>query len=140
MRRPRAVHSAERPEDRPFARSRRHRSRILITTFVFAAIYLMIGARLVEFGRVPVARGEAAAGQISTSRPDILDRNGSVLATDVKTFSLYAEPRKIVDVNPYLRWSRSLDEPQLRHNSVDHLPFEREQYFSGIGPSPQTQR
>lgn len=99
MRRPRAVHSAERPEDRPFARSRRHRSRILITTFVFAAIYLMIGARLVEFGRVPVARGEAAAGQISTSRPDILDRNGSVLATDVKTFSLYAEPRKIVDVD-----------------------------------------
>src|SRR5690606_23913369 len=30
-------------------------------------------------------------------RPDILDRNGQTLATDIKTASLYAEPRNIVD-------------------------------------------
>ncbi len=31
------------------------------------------------------------------SRPDILDRNGQVLATDIRTVSLYAEPSKIID-------------------------------------------
>jgi cell division protein FtsI (penicillin-binding protein 3) len=31
------------------------------------------------------------------SRPDILDRNGEILATDVRTVSLFAEPNKIVD-------------------------------------------
>jgi cell division protein FtsI (penicillin-binding protein 3) len=34
---------------------------------------------------------------VLASRPDILDRNGEVLATDIKTASLYAEPRKIID-------------------------------------------
>src|SRR5690242_7977067 len=32
-------------------------------------------------------------------RPDIVDRNGVVLATDVSVFSLYADPRKILDVD-----------------------------------------
>ncbi|RVD65314.1 penicillin-binding protein 2, partial [Mesorhizobium sp. M4A.F.Ca.ET.029.04.2.1] len=33
------------------------------------------------------------------SRPDIVDRNGEVLATDIKTASLFAEPRRIVDAD-----------------------------------------
>jgi cell division protein FtsI (penicillin-binding protein 3) len=36
---------------------------------------------------------------IATARPDILDRNGMVLATDVREPSLFAEPRKIIDVD-----------------------------------------
>ncbi len=32
-------------------------------------------------------------------RPDIVDRNGQVLATDVKTFSIIAEPRHIIEVD-----------------------------------------
>ena len=35
---------------------------------------------------------------VATARPDILDRNGEILATDIKSPSLYAEPRKIIDV------------------------------------------
>ncbi len=34
---------------------------------------------------------------ISEARPDILDRNGAILATDVKTMSVFAEPRRIID-------------------------------------------
>jgi cell division protein FtsI (penicillin-binding protein 3) len=33
----------------------------------------------------------------SGSRPDILDRNGELLATDVKTTSVFAEPNRLID-------------------------------------------
>ncbi len=62
--------------------------------------YAGIGAKLVKFGAsneppqtLKVAADQAAAG----SRPDLLDRNGVILATDVRTMSVFAEPRRIVD-------------------------------------------
>src|SRR5229473_512466 len=39
----------------------------------------------------------AAQDAIATARPDIIDRNGEVLATDVKAPSLFGEPRRIID-------------------------------------------
>ena len=39
------------------------------------------------------------ASRVTASRPDIVDRNGEVLATDIKTASLFAEPRRIVDAD-----------------------------------------
>ena len=36
---------------------------------------------------------------VATARPDILDRNGEVLATDVRMPSLFGEPRRIIDVD-----------------------------------------
>ena len=36
---------------------------------------------------------------MATARPDILDRNGQTLATDVKMPSLFGEPRRIIDVD-----------------------------------------
>ena len=44
-------------------------------------------------------RRSVGADATATARPDIVDRNGQVLATDVKTPSLFAEPRKIIDVD-----------------------------------------
>ena len=40
-----------------------------------------------------------SADAVATARPDILDRNGEILATDVRTPSLFAEPRRIIDVD-----------------------------------------
>ncbi len=45
------------------------------------------------------ARRSVGADAVATARPDILDRNGAILATDVKTPSLFAEPRKLIDVD-----------------------------------------
>ena len=45
----------------------------------------------------PAGIKSSAAEEISAARPDLLDRNGEILATDVKTVSVFAEPRRIVD-------------------------------------------
>jgi cell division protein FtsI (penicillin-binding protein 3) len=80
----------------------RARNRVLIAMACFTAIYGTIGARLVYFG---VQEGEVASLHAiaeTAARPDLVDRNGETLATDIKTASLYAEPRKIVDADEAL--------------------------------------
>ncbi len=76
-------------------------ARVAIAMVFFAAVYGLIALRLVSLGMAKEAPATAYIGAqqaIAASRPDLLDRNGEILATDIKTASLYAEPRKIVDV------------------------------------------
>jgi cell division protein FtsI (penicillin-binding protein 3) len=76
------------------------RNRIVIAVAAFAIAYLAIIGRLVMFGIMePSAVGafNDPNASITTSRPDLVDRNGEILATDIKMASLYAEPRNIVD-------------------------------------------
>ncbi|MGD0722586.1 MAG: penicillin-binding protein 2 [Roseiarcus sp.] len=74
------------------------RIRLLMLGLVVA--YAGIAARLVALGvshdpplTLKVAADQAASG----ARPDLLDRNGEILATDVRTMSVFAEPRRIID-------------------------------------------
>ena len=77
----------------------RGRNRVLMTMAVFFGIYGVIAGRLVYLGfQDPEASG-GPASRVTASRPDIVDRNGEVLATDIKTSSLFAEPRRIVDAD-----------------------------------------
>jgi len=39
----------------------------------------------------------AADDAVSGARPDLLDRNGAILASDIKTMSVFAEPNRIID-------------------------------------------
>jgi cell division protein FtsI (penicillin-binding protein 3) len=81
-------------------RSAKARARVGFAILVFAAVYAVIGGRLVMFavvGEGHGARRTAAQDAIATARPDIVDRNGAILATDVKTPSLFGEPRRIID-------------------------------------------
>ncbi|WP_183741357.1 penicillin-binding protein 2 [Rhizobium sp. BK196] len=82
-------------------RKRDARQRLTILIAGFAVMYLAIGARLVQYGTAePVVAGSIHFGDNAVaSRPDILDRNGELLATDINTVSLYAEPRRIVDAD-----------------------------------------
>ncbi len=81
-------------------RSAKARARVGFAMLAFAAIYAVIGGRLIMFavvGDSHSARRAAAQDAIATARPDIVDRNGEVLATDVKAPSLFGEPRRIID-------------------------------------------
>ena len=81
-------------------RAAKARARVGFVMLAFVAVYAVIGGRLVMFavvGDTHGARRAAAQDAIATARPDIVDRNGAVLATDVKTPSLFGEPRRIID-------------------------------------------
>jgi len=83
-------------------RQTKARARIGLTILAFAVVYSIIAARLVLFGLASnnhAAHRVVSSDAIATARPDILDRNGTVLATDVRVPSLYAEPRRLIDVD-----------------------------------------
>ncbi len=78
------------------------KARLGLAIVAFAGIYCVIALRLVMFATVSDghgARRSISQDAVATARPDILDRNGQIVATDVKTPSLFAEPRKIIDVD-----------------------------------------
>lgn len=78
------------------------KSRIFLSIILLGLAYIVIVGRLFMLGLVEP--GEASAGlrpdiSITAKRPDIRDRNGETLATDLVTSSLFAEPNKIIDVD-----------------------------------------
>ncbi|HWL31392.1 MAG TPA: penicillin-binding protein 2 [Xanthobacteraceae bacterium] len=83
-------------------RDAKARARVGLAILAFGAVYAIIAARLVMFAVAPEShftRRGVARDAVATARPDILDRDGLILATDVRAPSLFAEPRKIIDVD-----------------------------------------
>ncbi|WP_375452672.1 peptidoglycan D,D-transpeptidase FtsI family protein [uncultured Devosia sp.] len=72
--------------------------------------FLAIGARLVQLGMVqPDTTIEGQARDVITAtRPPILDRNGLEMAVDIRVPSLYAEPRRIIDIEEAVRKLRTV--------------------------------
>jgi cell division protein FtsI (penicillin-binding protein 3) len=85
---------------RDIDRARKIRARLGLALIGFTFVYGIIAIRLVLYAVIPdthaVRRG-GATDAVATARPDIVDRNGEILATDLKTPSLFAEPRRIID-------------------------------------------
>src|SRR4051794_16855302 len=77
-------------------------NRLRLISIGFIACFLAIGGQL---GYLTIWQGRSAAERPLAGdpdripRPDIVDRNGIVLATDIKVSSLFADPRKILDVD-----------------------------------------
>ena len=74
--------------------------RVRVIALAMFLAYGGIAAKLVTLGlsHDPPQSLKAAADQAASgARPDLLDRNGAILATDVKTMSVFAEPRRIID-------------------------------------------
>src|SRR3954465_12972190 len=78
------------------------RGRIGLTMIAFTAVYAVIAGRLIVYAVTPdshMARRGGSGDAVATARPDILDRRGEILATDVKAPSLFGEPKRLIDVD-----------------------------------------
>lgn len=80
-------------------RAAKARARVGLAMVAFGVVYGVIAVRLVMFPIIGDTHAERRAKRdaVATARPDIVDRNGAVLATDVKSPSLFSEPRRIID-------------------------------------------
>jgi len=74
--------------------------RLGVAVLAFCCLYAAICSKLVYYGERSDALEavKAPPAAESAARPDIVDRNGMLLATDIKTWSLFAEPRRIIDI------------------------------------------
>jgi cell division protein FtsI (penicillin-binding protein 3) len=76
------------------------RRRIRLVMLAFSLIFLVIAGKLAYLSLVPRdAKLPAGAESQKMPRPDIVDRNGEVLARDIRVASLYAEPNKLIDID-----------------------------------------
>ncbi len=78
------------------------RGRIGFAALCFTILFAVIAGRLVQLGLdIDESKNvrRSSASDIAVARPDIVDRNGEILATDVLSYSVYAEPRNIIDAD-----------------------------------------
>lgn len=91
-------------------RASQAKNRVGLLIFGFVAFYAVVGGRLVQYGmaKQEIVSSISPADRLMASRPDVLDRNGEVLATDIRTVSLFAEPHRIVDVDEAIEKLRTV--------------------------------
>lgn len=77
----------------------RAEKRLTFLAFAFFIAFSVIGARMgtLAASEPTEARNSGGGTDITAQRSDILDRNGRILATNMLTHSLYAQPRDMVD-------------------------------------------
>ncbi|MFT4347353.1 peptidoglycan D,D-transpeptidase FtsI family protein [Bartonella ancashensis] len=77
------------------------RQRLVFSLFCVVILYAIMGKYLISYG-FQDEKIEETKGPVTpplATRPDIIDRNGRLLATDIATYSLFSEPRRIIDVD-----------------------------------------
>lgn len=75
-------------------------ARLVLVALVFGGMFATLAGRLVQINvrqDDPTTIGRLTTQSISGARPTIVDRNGIMMATDVKTVSVFADPRKVID-------------------------------------------
>ena len=82
---------------RDVERAAKTQARLRLVRAGFALVYAIIAGRLVLYAVTANGHDVRRPVAVATSRPDILDRNGELLATDLKVPSLFAEPSRIHD-------------------------------------------
>ncbi|MCI2392995.1 penicillin-binding protein 2 [Aliiroseovarius sediminis] len=77
----------------------RSEGRLLVLAGLFLCAFLVVGGRMAALSatdpREP--RAYAPGASIATARADIVDRQGRILATNLVTHALYAQPPQMVD-------------------------------------------
>lgn len=76
-----------------------HNIRYNIIIVFFTGLYIILGCKLIWFGMQNNSIEETldTTKQNTIIRPDIVDRNGKLLARDIRSFSLFAQPNHIIN-------------------------------------------
>jgi cell division protein FtsI (penicillin-binding protein 3) len=84
------------PDSANFAKGRK---RFRLICGGLALSFVIIGVRLVTLGFAATDPSSGGMHDISSTvhRPDIFDRKGTLLATDIKSATLYADPARVID-------------------------------------------
>jgi cell division protein FtsI (penicillin-binding protein 3) len=104
-------------------------NRIRLIGMCFGAAFLAIGGQLGKLTLFP--KPDDGKSRIVVEermpRPDIVDRNGVLLATDVAVASLYADPSKIIDIDEAIELLTAtvpdLDAKELRKKLTQKKSF-----------------
>ncbi|MCK0169984.1 penicillin-binding protein 2 [Aliiroseovarius sp. S1123] len=77
----------------------RSEGRLLVLAGFFLCAFLTVGVRMATLSasEAQEPRAQASGASIVTARADILDRQGRILATNLVTHALYAQPHQMVD-------------------------------------------
>ncbi|WP_127114093.1 peptidoglycan D,D-transpeptidase FtsI family protein [Shimia sediminis] len=77
----------------------RAEGRLLVLSVAFLAGFITVGTRMgaLAFSEAQEPRASAAGSRIVAQRADIVDRKGRILATNLETHSLYAQPQHMID-------------------------------------------
>ena len=77
----------------------RSEGRLVVLAISFICLFLVVGARmgLVAASEPFEPRAAVSTSRIVNARADIVDRHGRILATNLRTHSLYAQPPIMVD-------------------------------------------
>lgn len=73
---------------------------VRLVALVLSALFLTVAGQLVRLGLRadgPTLAAFTEPVALTVSWPDIVDRNGRLLATDVEVHSLYADPSRVID-------------------------------------------
>ena len=78
------------------------RKRLIIAAAILSLAFAVVGLRLVDITLMqdavePRAARAPQAETLQFARADIVDRNGVLLATNLPTASLYADPRQVIE-------------------------------------------
>jgi cell division protein FtsI (penicillin-binding protein 3) len=107
----------------------RAESRLLLLGIGFAMAFTVIGGRmgLMAATEPTEPRSATSGAQILAGRADLTDRNGRILATNLLTHSLYAQPKDMVDptrvANELARIFPDLDPKLLLSRFTDGRSF-----------------
>ncbi|MCW9043600.1 MAG: penicillin-binding protein 2 [Pseudopelagicola sp.] len=77
----------------------RAEGRLLVLSVVFLSLFTVVGTRMamLSFSEAQEPRASVSGSMITSQRADIVDRRGRILATNLETHSLYAQPHHMID-------------------------------------------
>ncbi len=122
----------ERPPVRAMGQAKLAKARIMMLAGGLLVCYVAIFARLTYFDMEPRTDTSAIPpDHVSAARPDIVDRNGELLATDIRTVSMFAEPNRVIDPDEAVEKIASIF-PDIDRKSLYKKLSDRRSHFAWL--------